>query len=62
MSITVLLMIRPRPMVSRIWFCASASSTRLMNTFWRKPPNRNIRGNVISTDTKGSIPRSVKIM
>ena len=43
-SIAALLMMRPRPIVSRIWFCGSAPSTRLMNTFCSSAPNMNMIG------------------
>ena len=53
-SITELLMIRPRPMVKRIWFCGGAARVRLMTIFWRKAPKRNINGIVMKIDRNGS--------
>src|SRR4051812_22277343 len=44
------------PMVSRIWFCGSASSTRLISVRCRTAPRRNSAGIVSTTERKGSIP------
>ena len=55
-----LLMTSPMPMVSRIWFWGNALRARLMNTFCRKAPKRNMNGMVMTIETKGSICRRLK--
>ena len=40
-------------MVSRIWFCGSASSTRWMNARCSSTPNANMAGMTITIETNG---------
>ena len=48
------------PMVSRIWFCGRASSTRLISVRCSSAPSRNSAGMVNTTERNGSIPSSTK--
>ena len=59
-SIAVFASTSPIPMVSRIWFCGSASSTRLIKVLCNKAPSTNSAGMVITTERKGSMPKPRK--
>ena len=53
-------MIRPRPMVSRIWFCGSAPSTLSMKVRCSRAPKPKSTSITTGTPRKGSSPSSLK--